>query len=83
MVSISILYIPIVTAFFYWNNLLWCYILGVLTVSCFLLGCSIVMFINIALSPKHQTGTGTLKTVAEIDAFHNLLMVCASQVIDN
>ena len=32
------------------------------------------MFINIALSPKHQTGAGTLKTVAEMDAFHNLLL---------
>ncbi|XP_015429731.1 PREDICTED: sorting nexin-25 isoform X2 [Dufourea novaeangliae] len=74
MVSAGILCIPIVTAFFYWNNLLWCYIFGVLTISCFFLGCLIVMFIYIALSPKHQTGSGTLKTVAEIDAFHNLLM---------
>ncbi|XP_053981477.1 sorting nexin-25-like [Hylaeus volcanicus] len=74
MVPTGILCIPIVTAFFYWNNLLWCYVFGVLTVSCFLLGCLIVMFINIALSPKHQTGAGTLKTVAEMDAFHNLLM---------
>ncbi|XP_076660798.1 sorting nexin-25 [Halictus rubicundus] len=74
MVSVGILCIPIVTAFFYWNNLIWCYIFGVLTISCFCMGCLIVMFINIALSPKHQTGAGTLKTVAEIDAFHNLLM---------
>ncbi|XP_033339532.2 sorting nexin-25 isoform X2 [Megalopta genalis] len=74
MVSAGILCIPIVTAFFYWNNLIWCYIFGVLTISCFCMGCLIVIFINIALSPKHQTGAGTLKTVAEIDAFHNLLM---------
>ncbi|XP_076663978.1 sorting nexin-25 [Andrena cerasifolii] len=74
MVSIGILYIPFVTAFFYWNNLLWCYVFAVLTVSCFFLGCLIVMFINIALSPKHQTGAGTPKTVAEMDAFHNLLL---------
>ncbi|CAL7949365.1 unnamed protein product [Xylocopa violacea] len=69
-----ILYIPIITAFFYWNNLLWCYVFGMLTISCFFLGCLIVMFINIALSPKHQTGTTTIKTIAEMDAFHNLLM---------
>lgn len=72
---IGILYIPIITAIFYWNNLLWCYVFGVLTVSCFFLGCLIVIFINIALSPKHQTGATTIKTVAEMDAFHNLLMV--------
>ncbi|XP_003700301.1 sorting nexin-25 isoform X1 [Megachile rotundata] len=74
MISTRVLYVPIITAFFYWNNLLWCYVFCVLTVSCFFMGCLIVMFINIALSPKHQTGTGTIKTVAEMDAFHNLLM---------
>ncbi|EGI65030.1 Sorting nexin-25 [Acromyrmex echinatior] len=33
-----------------------------------------MILINIALSPKHQTGTGTVKTIAEVDAFHNMLM---------
>ncbi|XP_043250789.1 sorting nexin-25 isoform X2 [Colletes gigas] len=74
MVSTGILCIPIIIAFFYWNNLLWCYVFGVLTISCFFLGCLIVMFINIALSTKHQTGGGTLKTTAEMDAFYHLLM---------
>jgi len=36
-----------------------------------------MILINIALSPKHQTGSGTVKTVAEVDAFHNMLMVCS------
>lgn len=72
----GILYILPIIGFFYWNNLLWCYLFGILTISCFFLGCLIVMLINIALSPKHQTGATAMKTIAEMDAFHNLLMVC-------
>ncbi|KAG7200932.1 hypothetical protein KM043_003293 [Ampulex compressa] len=54
--------------------MLWCYLYGVLTISCFMLGPLVIVLINIALSPKHQTGSGTLKTIAEADAFRNLLM---------
>ncbi|CAK9801081.1 Sorting nexin-25 [Anthophora plagiata] len=74
MMWTSFLYIPLISVFFYWNNLLWFYVFGVLTIFCFFLGCLIVMSINIALSPKHQTGVSTIKTVTEMDAFHNLLM---------
>ncbi|XP_043593314.1 sorting nexin-25 isoform X2 [Bombus pyrosoma] len=74
MIWTGILYIPAVIALFYWNNLLWCYFFGLLTISCFFLGCLIVIFINIALSLKHHTTATTSKTIAEMDAFHNLLM---------
>ncbi|CAD1477256.1 unnamed protein product, partial [Heterotrigona itama] len=74
MLRTGILYIPAVVAFFYWNNLLWFYVFCVLTISCFFVGCLIVTFINIVLSPKHATASTTLKTIAELDAFHNLLM---------
>lgn len=60
----------------YWNGMLWCCFYGLLTVFCLLIGPLVVMLINIALSSKHQTGVGTVKTLAEMDAFHNLLMVC-------
>lgn len=53
-----------------------CYILyTVLACSSLLIGPLIMILINIALSPKHQTGSGTVKIVAEIDAFRNMLMV--------
>ncbi|XP_071876720.1 sorting nexin-25 isoform X2 [Bombus fervidus] len=74
MIWTGILYIPAIIALFYWNNLLWCYFFGLLTISCFFLGCLIVIFINIALSLKHHTTATTSKTIAEMDAFHNLLM---------
>ena len=59
----------------FWNNLLWILSFGFLTLSCVLLGPAIVIMIHIALSPKHQTGRGTTKTIAELDAFRNMLMV--------
>ncbi|XP_012169812.1 sorting nexin-25 isoform X2 [Bombus terrestris] len=74
MIWTGILYIPAIIALFYWNKLLWCYFFGLLTISCFFLGCLIVIFINIALSLKHHTTATTSKTIAEMDAFHNLLM---------
>ncbi|XP_043525843.1 sorting nexin-25 isoform X2 [Frieseomelitta varia] len=74
MLRTGTLYIPALIVFFYWNNLLWFYVFCLLTISCFFVGCLIVTFINIALSPKHATASTTLKTVAELDAFHNLLM---------
>ncbi|KAI4487636.1 hypothetical protein M0802_011992 [Mischocyttarus mexicanus] len=58
----------------YWNGMLWCCFYGLLTIFCLLIGPLVVMLINIALSSKHQTGVGTVKTIAELDAFHNLLM---------
>lgn len=83
MIWTGILYIPAIIALFYWNNLLWCYFFGLLTISCFFLGCLIVIFINIALSLKHHTTATTSKTIAEMDAFHNLLMVCFILLISN
>ena len=68
----------VVTIFFlliFWNNFLWFLSYGFLTLSCLLLGPAIIIMIHIALSPKHQTGRGTTKTVAELDAFRNMLMV--------
>ncbi|XP_020288174.1 sorting nexin-25-like [Pseudomyrmex gracilis] len=52
-----------------------CYIIYiVLACSSLLIGPLIMILINIALSPKHQTGSGTVKIVAEMDAFRNMLM---------
>lgn len=58
-----------------WTFVHCCCLYIVLTCSCLLVGPLIMILINIALSPKHQTGSGTVKTVAEVDAFHNMLMV--------
>jgi len=58
-----------------WTYVQCCFLYIVLTCSCLLIGPLIMILINIALSPKHQTGTGTVKTIAEVDAFHNMLMV--------
>lgn len=58
-----------------WNYVQYCYLYVVLTCSCLLVGPLIMILINIALSPKHQTGSGTIRTIAEMDAFHNMLMV--------
>lgn len=58
-----------------WTCVQCCCLYVVLTCSCLLVGPLIMILINIALSPKHQTGSGTVKTVAEVDAFHNMLMV--------
>lgn len=57
------------------NNLLWILSYGVLTFTCLLLGPLIVIMVHIALSPKHETGRNTNKTIAELDAFRNMLMV--------
>ncbi|KAG5313810.1 PREDICTED: sorting nexin-25 isoform X1 [Acromyrmex echinatior] len=57
-----------------WTYVQCCFLYIVLTCSCLLIGPLIMILINIALSPKHQTGTGTVKTIAEVDAFHNMLM---------
>lgn len=59
-----------------WSFLQYCYLYIILTCSCLLVGPSIMILINIALSPKHQTGSGAVKIIAEMDAFHNMLMVC-------
>ncbi|XP_051160953.1 sorting nexin-25-like isoform X1 [Leptopilina boulardi] len=56
------------------NNLLWILSYGVLTITCLLLGPLIVIMVHIALSPKHETGRNTNKTIAELDAFRNMLM---------
>ncbi|XP_018044280.1 PREDICTED: sorting nexin-25-like isoform X2 [Atta colombica] len=57
-----------------WTYIQCCFLYIVLTCSCLLIGPLIMILINIALSPKHQTGTGTVRTIAEVDAFHNMLM---------
>ncbi|KAG5318461.1 SNX25 protein, partial [Acromyrmex heyeri] len=57
-----------------WTYVQCCFLYIVLTCSCLLIGPLIMILINIALSPKHQTGTGTVRTIAEVDAFHNMLM---------
>lgn len=59
-----------------WTCLQCCCLYLVLTCSCLLIGPLIMILINIALSPKHQTGSGTVKIIAEMDAFRNMLMVC-------
>ncbi|XP_012279765.1 sorting nexin-25 [Orussus abietinus] len=59
---------------FYWYNMLWCFFYGSLTISCCFCGTLLVVLIHIALSPRHQTGAGTAKTIAEMDAFRNMLM---------
>lgn len=61
-----------------WSYVQCCYLYVVLTCSCLLVGPLIMILINIALSPKHQTGSGTVRTIAELDAFHNMLMVRTS-----
>lgn len=58
-----------------WSYIQYCYFYVVLTCSCLLIGPLIMILINIALSPKHQTGAAAVRTVAEMDAFHNMLMV--------
>ncbi|XP_043483350.1 sorting nexin-25-like isoform X1 [Leptopilina heterotoma] len=60
--------------FIFLNNLLWILSYGVLTFTCLLLGPLIVIMVHIALSPKHETGRNTSKTIAELDAFRNMLM---------
>lgn len=62
-------------AFLYYTDDLWFVLYLWLTIFCLCLGPLVVILINIALSPKHRTGLGTTKTIAEIDAFNNLLMV--------
>ncbi|TGZ32525.1 sorting nexin-25 [Temnothorax longispinosus] len=57
-----------------WTFIQCCCLYIVLTCSCLLVGPLIMILINIALSPKHQTGSGTVRTVAELDAFHGMLM---------
>ncbi|XP_014481725.1 PREDICTED: sorting nexin-25 [Dinoponera quadriceps] len=57
-----------------WSHVQYCYLYVVLTCSCLLVGPLIMILINIALSPRHQTGSGTVRTIAEIDAFHNMLL---------
>lgn len=57
------------------NSMLWWCIFLLMTLSCCVVGPLIVVLINVALSPKHQTGIGTTKTVTELDAFRNMLMV--------
>ncbi|KYN38027.1 Sorting nexin-25 [Trachymyrmex septentrionalis] len=57
-----------------WTCVQCCFLYIVLTCSCLLVGPLIMILINIALSPKHQTGSGTVRTVAEVDGFHNMLM---------
>jgi len=58
-----------------WNCIHCCYLYVILTCSCLLIGPLIMILINIALSPKHQTGSGTVRTTMEMDAFRNMLMV--------
>lgn len=58
-----------------WSYVQCCYLYIVLTCSCLLVGPLIMILINIALSPRHQTGSGTVRIMAELDAFHNMLMV--------
>ncbi|RLU16238.1 hypothetical protein DMN91_011998 [Ooceraea biroi] len=57
-----------------WSCVHCCYLYVILTCSCLLVGPLIMILINIALSPKHQTGSGTVRTIAEMDAFRNMLM---------
>lgn len=59
----------------YWPGLIWYYFYGFFTFSCCLFGIFAVIQVHIALSPKHQTGLGTAKTVADMDAFRNMIMV--------
>lgn len=58
-----------------WKNLLWLFVFILLTTSCFFIGPSVVMLIHVVLSALHQTGGGSEKTLAEIEAFSKLLMV--------
>lgn len=57
------------------DTLVWFYFFGLLTVSCCFLGPLVIILIHVALSPNHQTGAGTAKTVIEMDAFRTMLMV--------
>lgn len=59
-----------------WRNMMWVYMFGLLTISCCFIGPLVIILIHIALSPKHQTGAGTAKTVMELEAFRTMLMVC-------
>ncbi|XP_043269106.1 sorting nexin-25 isoform X2 [Venturia canescens] len=56
------------------DTLVWFYFFGLLTVSCCFLGPLVIILIHVALSPNHQTGAGTTKTVIEMDAFRTMLM---------
>ncbi|XP_015608529.1 sorting nexin-25 isoform X2 [Cephus cinctus] len=64
----------ILIALLHWYDMAWCSIYGSITIWCCLLGPLLVILIHIALSPRHQTGLGIGKTVAEMDAFRNMLM---------
>ncbi|KAK0159034.1 hypothetical protein PV328_009966 [Microctonus aethiopoides] len=57
-----------------WRNMIWVYMFGLLTISCCFIGPLVIILIHIALSPKHQTGAGTAKTVMELEAFRTMLM---------
>lgn len=58
-----------------WTSVQCCCLYVILTCSCLLIGPLIMIMINIALSPKHQTGISSVRTITEMDAFHNMLMV--------
>ncbi|XP_046489669.1 sorting nexin-25 [Neodiprion pinetum] len=58
----------------YWPDLAWYSFYGFFTLSCCLFGTFAVIQVHIALSPKHHTGLGTVKTVADMDAFRHMIM---------
>ncbi|EFN64146.1 Sorting nexin-25 [Camponotus floridanus] len=57
-----------------WTSVQCCCLYLILTCACLLIGPLIMIMINIALSPKHQTGSSSVRTITEMDAFHNMLM---------
>ncbi|KAL6439937.1 hypothetical protein ACFW04_004151 [Cataglyphis niger] len=57
-----------------WTCVQYCCLYVILTCSCLFVGPLIMIMINIALSPKHQTGSSSIRTITEMDAFHNMLM---------
>lgn len=74
LVSVTIAFISV---FLYsvWKNMLWLYFYMLLSVSCCCIGPLVLILVHIALSPEHQTGAGTSKTIVEMDTFRTMLMV--------
>ncbi|XP_057339890.1 sorting nexin-25 [Microplitis mediator] len=57
-----------------WKHFFSVLIFFLLTLSCSVIGPLVIVLIQIAFSPKHQTGINTLKTTVELDAFRTMLM---------
>ncbi|XP_015126178.1 sorting nexin-25 [Diachasma alloeum] len=73
LVSVLIVLISI-SLFSLWKNMLWLYCYILLSISCCCIGPLVLILVHIALSPEHQTGAGTSKTIVEMDTFRTMLM---------